>query len=208
LLGSTNELLDAAGVSDVELTQVKTITERATHIGAELNGKDELRRHEIFRLFVSRIEIGKTEVHVLLNYPALRDLLGLDDTEPNLADHEHLLVIPAQLRSRGEELKFIITDPGAQNLSCPDPVLTKAVVRAHDWLRSMTEKNVSLSQIAQAEGVTKPYIRCHLKLAFLAPDITRAILDGWQPADLSLERLTRLQKFPLDWDEQRRLFRI
>lgn len=41
-------------------------------------------------------------------------------------------------------------------------------------------------------------------LAFLAPDIQQAIMEGRQPAGLCLEDLRRTP-IPLCWDDQRRL---
>ena len=40
-----------------------------------------------------------------------------------------------------------------------------------------------------------------MKLAFLSPAIVKAILDGRQPADLSLEKILR-SDLPPDWDRQ------
>jgi hypothetical protein len=45
-----------------------------------------------------------------------------------------------------------------------------------------------------------------MRLAFLAPDIKTAILDGTQPIELTAEQLIKLEAFPADWDDQRRLF--
>ena len=42
-----------------------------------------------------------------------------------------------------------------------------------------------------------------LHLAYLAPDIIEAILDGRQPTELTAKRLQRLCPLPLDWSEQR-----
>ena len=39
-------------------------------------------------------------------------------------------------------------------------------------------------------------------MAFLAPDIVEAILDGSQPGELELERL--MKGIPIGWNEQRR----
>src|SRR6185503_7439839 len=47
-----------------------------------------------------------------------------------------------------------------------------------------------------------PYLRRLIRLAMLAPDIQRAILDGRQPTALTLERLTR-SPVPLVWADQR-----
>jgi site-specific DNA recombinase len=44
-----------------------------------------------------------------------------------------------------------------------------------------------------------------VRLSYLAPDITRAVLDGRQPIELTPTRLLRLSKdLPHDWSEQRR----
>jgi site-specific DNA recombinase len=42
------------------------------------------------------------------------------------------------------------------------------------------------------------------RLAFLAPDITAAILDGTQPSKLTARQLLRVSELPLSWHEQRR----
>ena len=42
-----------------------------------------------------------------------------------------------------------------------------------------------------------------LPLAFLAPDIIRNILDGRQPAELTVTTLKRLDPLPMRWDDQR-----
>jgi DNA invertase Pin-like site-specific DNA recombinase len=44
-----------------------------------------------------------------------------------------------------------------------------------------------------------------LPLAFLAPDIVDAILDGRQPVELTSTRLRRHRPIPLSWQHQRRL---
>jgi hypothetical protein len=49
------------------------------------------------------------------------------------------------------------------------------------------------------------YLSALLPLAFLAPDLTEAILDGRQPQWLTLAH-ARPQRIPLDWNAQRELF--
>jgi len=44
-----------------------------------------------------------------------------------------------------------------------------------------------------------------LRLAFLAPDLQRAILEGRQPRGMTLARLIEID-IPHLWSEQRRLF--
>lgn len=47
-----------------------------------------------------------------------------------------------------------------------------------------------------------PYDRSILRLAFLAPDIQRAILDGRQPHGFNLEAFGKMT-VPLAWSKQR-----
>jgi len=44
-----------------------------------------------------------------------------------------------------------------------------------------------------------------LPIAYLAPDIVEAILEGRQPPELTAKRLRGLPEIPLAWAEQRRL---
>lgn len=44
-----------------------------------------------------------------------------------------------------------------------------------------------------------------LRLSYLAPDITAAILDGRQPAHLNRQYLARVNNLPIDWASQREI---
>ncbi|MGA8419649.1 MAG: hypothetical protein WB691_07820, partial [Pseudolabrys sp.] len=60
--------------------------------------------------------------------------------------------------------------------------------------------------IAREERVTAAYIYTLLRLPWLAPDITTAIINGRQPSQLNAKRLMRLTaRLPTDWIEQRTL---
>ncbi len=55
----------------------------------------------------------------------------------------------------------------------------------------------SIEQLAEANSVHPKVVRQALRLAFLSPDVTSAILEGRQPAQLSLARIPKL--LPLPW---------
>jgi hypothetical protein len=52
-------------------------------------------------------------------------------------------------------------------------------------------------------GLHPKVVRQALRLAFLMPDVTSAILEGRQPAGLSLAQIPKL--LPLSWTEHQRL---
>jgi hypothetical protein len=62
-------------------------------------------------------------------------------------------------------------------------------------------------QLIEHQGPNvRPVVLVNLaRLAFLAPDIVCAILDGQQPAHLTAARLSRITHLPLDWSEQRKM---
>ncbi|MEC7796397.1 MAG: hypothetical protein VX755_03635, partial [Pseudomonadota bacterium] len=87
-----------------------------------------------------------------------------------------------------------------------DPALSAALVRAEAWkTKLLSGRSANLAEIAEAEGVTLTYVTRVLRVAFLAPDLKRAILDGAQSDRLTLEDVMR-NDLALDWSDQRRRY--
>jgi hypothetical protein len=51
--------------------------------------------------------------------------------------------------------------------------------------------------------VSRSYFTRVVRLSYLAPDITQAILEGRQPRDLTAEKLLQHSRLPLGWHDQR-----
>jgi site-specific DNA recombinase len=51
--------------------------------------------------------------------------------------------------------------------------------------------------------VSPSYFTRIVRLSYLAPDITQAILDGHQPRDLTAENLLSRSRLPLAWHDPR-----
>src|SRR3954471_11934736 len=86
----------------------------------------------------------------------------------------------------------------------PDGVLVKALARAWRW-QKLLDKGVyaTVTEIAEAERISKSYVSRILRLALLAPDLVEAILGGSADRRLMLERLER--PLPASWRHQRAL---
>jgi site-specific DNA recombinase len=66
--------------------------------------------------------------------------------------------------------------------------------------------DLTVHNIAREERVTAAYIYTLLRLPWLAPDITTAIVNGRQPQQLSAKTLMRkASRLPAEWTEQRTL---
>jgi DNA invertase Pin-like site-specific DNA recombinase len=82
--------------------------------------------------------------------------------------------------------------------------LIQAIVRAHGWVNLLRDGvHESIEQLAEASQLHPKVVRQSLRLAFLSPDATSAILEGRQPAGLSLARIPKL--LPLPRTEHRHL---
>lgn len=82
-----------------------------------------------------------------------------------------------------------------------DTTLVKAVARAFRWRRMMeTGRFATINELAAAEKINSSYVSRLLRLTLLAPDIVEAILDGRQPAGMTLPGL--MEPFPVEWEKQ------
>ena len=60
----------------------------------------------------------------------------------------------------------------------------------------------SIRDLAVKVGNNERYVAWVLTLRFLAPKITEAILAGRQPTELTIDRLIKRTRLPMDWTEQ------
>ena len=82
--------------------------------------------------------------------------------------------------------------------------LQKEVIQGFQY-RDMLEsgKVATVSELAQKLKQERAFLFRALSLVNLAPDIIEAILNGKEPAALTLSKLRK--GFPEDWDEQRKM---
>ena len=120
-------------------------------------------------------------------------------------DGETLFVrIPMRFQRRGGRKRIVAPDGSELTPTSkpePDGTLVKALARAWRWQRMLDEGvYTSVSEIGDAERISKSYVSRILRLALLAPDIVEAILAGRTDRALMLEKLER--PLPTDWEEQ------
>ena len=84
--------------------------------------------------------------------------------------------------------------------------LLSAVAKGRRWLDEMTSgKVVGIEAIAAREGVSERSARMGLSLAFLAPEIVQAAVDGTLPRGLGI---SRLMDMPPSWADHRQALGI
>ena len=149
----------------------------------------------------SRVEIQATSIELLLPAALGQGMHNRLNDGETLAPEGHdpsrlRLVLPLRMQLHGGRSWIV---GAAEAPARPDPVLIRALRSAHAMLARDAQGEPVLEVIP-----TSPYHRRLLPLAFLAPELQRAILAGRQPPALSLKRLLE-QPLPLLWSEQLRL---
>jgi site-specific DNA recombinase len=112
----------------------------------------------------------------------------------------------AELRRCGREIKMLIVATDRSTTAKPDARLIKLLIRAQRFNTALLGSDgVPFSELAKREGASPSYFTRLIRLSYLAPGITQAILDGHQPAGLTADKLLTHSRLPLTWQDQRTL---
>ena len=114
--------------------------------------------------------------------------------------------IPMTFKKRGGR-KVIVLPDGSHGHPEPaatiDNTMIKSIARAFRWQKLLEIGTYTcIDDIAKAERICASFVGKVFRLSLLAPDIVAEILDGTQPAALTLGDL--MKPFPVEWDGQRR----
>jgi hypothetical protein len=118
-------------------------------------------------------------------------------------DETQILSVPVRLRRCGREIKMLIDSSDWLAKAKPDARLIKLLIKARRFNAALVGSDgVPFSAVAKRQGVSPSYFTRLVRLSYLAPDITQAILDGRQPPDLTADKLLAHSRLPLAWQDQ------
>jgi DNA invertase Pin-like site-specific DNA recombinase len=211
-------LSEPAKIFEVLAPQVETAAQqrhmlhRAAELAANWSKLKPMQMRPILAALVPRIavRVGRVDIQLLPSRLAalLRDELPGPTSASAEDDKEQpvVLSVPARLRRVGFGIRMVIDGAASPGRAArPDPKLIKLIARAHLLSNKLTESSSEyLADVAQGESLTSSYFTRVLRLSYLAPDITRAILEGRHPRDLTAQKLLAHSRLPLTWPEQRR----
>lgn len=148
------------------------------------------------------------------------DILGqsrspahIDEARRNLADGDLLespsggalrLNIPVRPVFRGGRTWMVRADRSSATQSMVDATLIRLLRQAHAWVRAHDlNPSAGLDALQGARAPKDSYVRRVVQMAYLAPDIQQAILDGRQPPGLTAQQIMD-RRLPVAWADQRR----
>jgi site-specific DNA recombinase len=187
--------------------------QRAAELSANWPALTAVRRRRIIAALVDRIVVAvdRVDIHLLPSHLAavLRDAVPQPISAGSAEENEQPipLSVPAQFRRAGLGIRMLVEEGGLPGWAAKaDPKLVKLIARAHLFHQKLVEGTSKyLDQVARGLGFTSSYLTRLLRLTYLAPDITRAILDGRHPREFTAQKLLSHSRLPLGWPEQRRI---
>jgi len=159
------------------------------------------------REYVERVILYKDKVDIVMSEEGVRNLIPHDSpaisaTRPRPQQPKKFSV-SVRLARRGRSGRLESSDGKADHqVGRPDAAVVKAISRAHDWLGRFERGEVaSYHELARAEGFTPGYVRSVMQLAFLAPPLVEAFLDGRRRLRGGVVELLN-DSLPLSWQQQ------
>ncbi len=147
---------------------------------------------------IDKVRIDPGQIEIRLDRAAVASVLELDSS--NISPEAMTIVAPFQRRKRGVETRLVI---GNQAPTSPDAILIRSIAKAHRYYEAIT-RGSTFEEIAETENLTVRRILQVIELAFIAPDIVKAIIRGEQPAGLTAKWLGQ-NPLPSDWHTQRQV---
>jgi DNA invertase Pin-like site-specific DNA recombinase len=108
---------------------------------------------------------------------------------------------PVRLTRTGKMVRLVEPN-GAAAAQLPNEPLVRLIARAHRWWEELRKGELDVTRLAAQERVPASYMLRVLRLAFLSPQVTDAIVRGRGRADLGCTNLTLTEDISPDWREQ------
>jgi DNA invertase Pin-like site-specific DNA recombinase len=186
------------------------ILKRAGEVAAAWPDLPVAQLRSAIAMLCKRITVRSERIDIEISVIGLYTLVREAQTEIVAAaesDNPLLLSFPTRLCRIGQGKRLVIDAALRPGISGkPDPKLIKLLVRAHHLKEKLrASPGTRIADTAMQEKISPSYVALLLRLTFLAPDITRAILEGRQPAGFTAQKLVTFSALPLAWPEQRQV---
>ena len=190
------------------------LVERGRQVAEKLGTRSPNDIKATLMALACRVEINPDHVEIKISRDRIAALLTGHPIDPTIQDHKSIrgsddvltLTVPARLMRVGREMRMLAGNSDDQAVT--NPSLLRIIARAHDiQARLVQNTKLTVHDVARDERVSAAYVYNLLRLPWLAPDITTAIVNGEQPRHLNAMKLMRhASRLPADWSEQRTLF--
>ncbi len=190
-------------VNEMSPDRLRQVLHRGAAVGAELANGPPDRQQQMVSAMFARIIVSPGSLRIDINRVSFARVLDIEaDTDLGHVAEPLQIVMPIELRRRGVEAKLVIRAEGLAS-PVPDQALISLLAEARRWVEDLAQGRArSVREIARRDGRDVGEVSRTLPLAFLAPDIVIAVLEGRQPVELTPRHLKR-GVLAGSWKEQR-----
>ena len=169
--------------------------------GASVAGQMEGPSSGVVPKLVTKATICDNAITVGLSVTETARLLKM---ELPSAERQHTFHIAAKLTRSGVAMKLVQQNGAAPVKGVAVDTLLKTIARGNALWQRLQSQELSVTELAEVEGMTVSYLTRLLRLAFLDPWIVAQIIAGRQPATLDARKLTLSGELPMRWNHQRK----
>lgn len=177
--------------------RLPAIEQRGAEIAVKLRGRDRA----TLQALLMQVEVRQSGIAIHCDIAQIAALLVVE-TAPHAPDRI-ILTTDARLRRSGRAMRLVQTN-GVYSEAKPDQALVRLVTQAHRWWAELRKGEVNITTLCEREKVSDAWMSRVLRLAFLSPVVTKAILTGTQPAGVDTAALLATCAVPVKWHDQER----
>ena len=184
-----------------DASEAQTIQQQARATAASLPDMVPSEFRQFLLTIDLKVVIEGLTISASLDRTLLAKHLGIAESKTH-ASERLTLQVPQLLNRCGNEMRLAIAPKATDAPSYRDGSLVTLIVKAHQARAHLMGNDAPASSIAT---MGRKHLVRMARLAYLAPDIIMAILEGRQPKSLTARTLLRITDLPLSWADQRRL---
>ncbi len=179
--------------ASIMTSHLPEISDRCRALAVELRQRDRGRVAEI----VTRVCVFDQRVEIDISFDEVLRFLDL----PAAGDIAQAITIAARVRltRTGRAVRLVQPNGSTAGTSAPNAALLRLLLKAREWWTTLRQGGVDISTFAREQRVTPAYVTRVVRLAFLAPSVVEAILQGRHQVTATGGALTATDGIPASW---------
>ena len=203
--------MPATEIEKLILSAVRKHLAGKPHNKVEAEGPHSLNDKELISAYVARVDVKRDHLAIQLSAKSERDSAAQDrrhqQNKTSAFIAIHMCWSSPGKRSPSKRPREIILPASTSSHPDPRPIraetrakLVTAIAKGRHWLDELIAGTVTnVEQIAATENCTVRQINMTISLAFLAPNLVQAAVDGRLPRGVGI---ANLRDAPAEWSLQ------
>jgi hypothetical protein len=188
----------AGTVSRIPASEIEALV--AKSIRDHLNEATDIEDAVLIHNHVARVEVQSDQLVI--------ELAKAKSADRKRKHSRNVIEVPWRKRSSTRRREVLMPESASPQESRPirsenRALLVASIARGRRWLDELiTDPTANTESIAKREGCTARKVNMTISLAFLAPDLVKAAIDGRLPHGMGVARLCDL---PVEWPRQHQM---